>query len=55
LLQLGHHVRVLDLLLYTSAGVDALKRDPLFAMAGRFELIRVICAILRQSKERLLA
>jgi nucleoside-diphosphate-sugar epimerase len=40
LLQLGHFVRVLDLLLYTAAGVDALRRDPLFPQwQGRFELL----------------
>jgi nucleoside-diphosphate-sugar epimerase len=40
LLQLGHHVRVLDLLLYTSAGLDALEADPLFPQwQNRFELI----------------
>jgi hypothetical protein len=41
LLQIGHRVRVLDLLLYTSAGVDALKGDPSFPQwQGRFELIQ---------------
>ena len=41
LLELGHHVRVLDLLLYTSAGVEALERNPLFPhWRGRFELIQ---------------
>jgi nucleoside-diphosphate-sugar epimerase len=40
LLQLGHDVRVLDLMLYTSAGLDALKRDPAFPQfQGRFDLI----------------
>ena len=40
LLQLGHDVRVLDLMLYTSAGLDALKRDPAFPQyKGRFDLI----------------
>src|SRR2546421_6138229 len=28
LLGLGHHVRVLDLMLYTDAGLDALRADP---------------------------
>src|SRR5262245_9954741 len=41
LLQLGHHVRVLDLLLYTAAGVDALKRAPFFSQwQNRFELVQ---------------
>jgi len=41
LLQLGHQVRVLDLLLYTDAGVDALKRDPCFLQwQNRYELIQ---------------
>ena len=40
LLGLGHHVRVLDLMLYTTAGLDALKKDPAFSdWAGRFELV----------------
>lgn len=41
LLKLGHHVRVLDAMLYTDAGLDALRRDSAFlAWQGRFELIR---------------
>ena len=41
LLGLGHHVRVLDLMLYTAAGLDALKAEPKFSnWAGRFELIQ---------------
>lgn len=40
LLNLGHHVRVLDLMLYTNAGLDALKRDKNFPQwQNRFELI----------------
>jgi nucleoside-diphosphate-sugar epimerase len=40
LLQLGHDVRVLDLMLYTSAGLDALRRDSSFPQyKGRFDLI----------------
>jgi nucleoside-diphosphate-sugar epimerase len=40
LLELGHYVRVLDLLLYTSAGVDALRQTPAFPRwQSRFELI----------------
>ncbi|MSU34506.1 MAG: SDR family oxidoreductase [Pedosphaera sp.] len=40
LLGLGHHVRVLDLMLYTTAGLDALKRDKSFAdWKGRFEFV----------------
>ena len=41
LLKLGHHVRVLDAMLYTDAGFDALRQDPGFpAWQGRFELMR---------------
>jgi len=41
LLGLGHRVRVLDRMLYTDAGLDALKRDARFAdWQGRFELVR---------------
>jgi len=41
LLALGHHVRVLDLMLYTDAGLDALQRDPSFPQwQNRFELIQ---------------
>ena len=40
LLQLGHSVRVLDLMLYTAAGLDALRRNPQFpAWNSRFELL----------------
>ena len=40
LLSLGHRVRVLDLLLYGRAGLDALERDPTYAdWKGRFELV----------------
>ena len=40
LLELGHHVRVIDLLLYTPAGLDALKKDASFPKwKDRFELI----------------
>jgi nucleoside-diphosphate-sugar epimerase len=40
LLQLGHRVRVLDLMLYTPAGLKALERDPSFAdWRSRFEHI----------------
>src|SRR5688572_18276739 len=40
LLGLGHQVRVIDLLLYTAAGLDALRRDPAFPKwKDRFELI----------------
>ena len=41
LLQLGHHVRALDLLLYTAAGLDALKRDPAWPQwQSRFEFVQ---------------
>jgi len=41
LLGLGHHVRVLDLMLYTAAGLDALKTEPPFSnWEGRFEFIQ---------------
>src|SRR5688572_3453526 len=41
LLQLGHHVRVVDLMLYTNAGLDALRADPSFSQwSGRFELVQ---------------
>ena len=41
LLALGHHVRVLDLMLYTDAGLDALKGDKSYPQwQSRFELIR---------------
>ena len=41
LLALGHHVRVIDLMLYTDAGLDALKADQSFPQwRGRFELMR---------------
>ena len=40
LLALGHNVRVLDLMLYTYAGLEALKRDARFAQwKERFELV----------------
>ncbi len=40
LLQLGHQVRVLDLLLYTRAGLEALHREPAFgSWKTRFELV----------------
>ncbi len=40
LLELGHHVRVLDLMLYTTAGLTALKKHPNFpAWKSRFDLI----------------
>src|SRR5438034_8007570 len=40
LLKLGHHVRVVDLMLYTSAGLEAVKADPDFAKwSNRFELV----------------
>lgn len=40
LLGLGHHVRVIDLLLYTKAGVEALKKEASFPKwKDRFELI----------------
>jgi nucleoside-diphosphate-sugar epimerase len=41
LLALGHHVRVIDLMLYTDAGLDALKADKSFSQwQNRFELVR---------------
>lgn len=42
LLSLGHSVRVIDLMLYTSAGLDALKADPRFdaEWKTRFDLVR---------------
>lgn len=41
LLGLGHRVRVLDLMLYTSAGLEALRRDPAWPeWQSRFELIQ---------------
>lgn len=41
LLQLGHRVRVLDLLLYTPAGLQALEGDPAFPeWRSRFELVQ---------------
>jgi nucleoside-diphosphate-sugar epimerase len=41
LLELGHRVRVLDLMLYTDVGLDALKADPRYKdWSGRFELVR---------------
>jgi nucleoside-diphosphate-sugar epimerase len=41
LLGLGHHVRVLDLMLYTRAGLDALERNPAYAdWKSRFELVQ---------------
>ena len=41
LLKLGHDVRVIDLMLYTSAGLDALKADPSFGQwSSRFEFIQ---------------
>ncbi len=40
LLRLGHHVRVLDLMLYTTVGLDALQQDNSFSdWKGRFELV----------------
>lgn len=40
LLGLGHHVRVIDLMLYTNAGLDALKADKSFAQwQSRFDLV----------------
>jgi nucleoside-diphosphate-sugar epimerase len=40
LLKLGHHVRVLDLMLYTAAGLEALKSDPSYAQwSNRFEWV----------------
>lgn len=41
LLQLGHHMRVLDSMLYTTAGLDALKAGPSFSQwSGRFEFLQ---------------
>ena len=41
LLSLGHDVRVLDLMLYTDAGLDALRADPRWPeWEGRFDLVR---------------
>ena len=41
LLGLGHEVRVLDLMLYTEAGLDALKADPKWPeWVKRFSLVR---------------
>ena len=41
LLELGHHVRVLDLMLYTESGLESLRKNPSFAQwSGRFELIQ---------------
>ena len=41
LLELGHHVRVLDLMLYTNAGLDALQKNPAFPQwKSRFELMQ---------------
>jgi nucleoside-diphosphate-sugar epimerase len=41
LLELGHDVRVLDLLLYTEAGLDALRREPAFpSWRDRFQFIQ---------------
>jgi nucleoside-diphosphate-sugar epimerase len=41
LLELGYQVRVLDLMLYTDAGLDALKKNPAFPRwRERFELIQ---------------
>ena len=41
LLGLGHHVRALDLLLYTRAGLDALENSPNYSeLSPRFELIQ---------------
>ncbi len=40
LLGLGHHVRVIDMMLYTNAGLDALKADKSFPQwQNRFELV----------------
>ncbi len=39
LLELGHNVRVLDLMLYTNSGLDSLKKHPQFSeFKNRFEL-----------------
>jgi nucleoside-diphosphate-sugar epimerase len=41
LLERGHNVRVLDLMLYTSSGLDALYKHPAFGeWSGRFELLQ---------------
>lgn len=41
LLGLGHHVRVLDLLLYTDAGLEALRQMPAYPeWSSRFELVQ---------------
>lgn len=41
LLELGHHVRVMDLLLYTDVGLTALRRMPGFSSwSSRFEMVR---------------
>jgi nucleoside-diphosphate-sugar epimerase len=40
LLGLGHHVRVIDLMLYTNAGLESLKKDSSFPQwQSRFELV----------------
>ena len=40
LLQLGHRVRVIDLMLYTESGLEALRKDPSFGeWESRFELV----------------
>lgn len=41
LLELGHSVRVLDMMLYTNAGLDALKKHPQYSQfQNRFELLQ---------------
>src|SRR5260221_3064992 len=41
LLELGHQVRVLDLMLYTEAGLHALEKNPSFTKwKGRFDFIQ---------------
>lgn len=41
LLKLGHHVRVLDLMLYTRAGLEALEKDPAYgSWKSRFEMVQ---------------
>ncbi len=41
LLELGHHVRVLDLMLYSRAGLESLQRSPAFAQwKERFEWVQ---------------
>src|SRR3974390_2316634 len=41
LLELGHHVRVIDLMLYTEAGLKSLEQNPAFQKwKGRFEFIQ---------------